>query len=532
MTAPFPAMLFAGETGRRTWHGGSVRTVSRDERFLIISDSSTEGVSKEVAYLDAIQAIVGPYGQALVDLYFRIVHPSFPVLHKKVFYEKYSKSHREFSPPLLAGLYIHALQWWEYGRDLPTSSKPDASKLRAIATESLQGVLLRPKLSTVQACLLLAHSPGAMSPALHAQTLAAAHDTGLQLDCSNWSIPTWEKGVRKRLAWAVYGQDKWGALVTGRPSLIHAADWTVCPLTDADFPERADDEDEEDGSAEVEQGRELCKEFATLSCLLSDILHRFYSARARLSLASEPPGTLIEAFTNLLYKLRSWYSKLSESLSLGNLQARKLCSVGYLHLAYWAAQVTLHRALLQVAPQVGLSGEASWQQFRQSALATFDSATAMVNALRQEHLQSFWYFASSQNLALIGAFGCELWASASCDEERLVVKKALNDYKWALRISAKAADFMRPSVEAVGVMLQALEETEADRNARSRETASDGPQWSAADEVTAYEDASSLPTFSPLGFDMDLLSSHHSYSGIFDADFNFHNDTRGDIVAK
>ena len=64
--------------------------------------------------LDAIERIVAPHGQSLINFYFRIVHPSFPILHKKVFLEKYSRTHREFSPPLLAAVYILTLHWWSY----------------------------------------------------------------------------------------------------------------------------------------------------------------------------------------------------------------------------------------------------------------------------------------------------------------------------------------------------------------------------------------------------------------------------------
>jgi hypothetical protein len=79
--------------------GGTLRRVSSSEAFLLLPDPGTQGYSDELDDLDAIEAIVRPHGRALVDMYFRIVFPSFPIIHKEVYLEKYSRSYREFSPP-------------------------------------------------------------------------------------------------------------------------------------------------------------------------------------------------------------------------------------------------------------------------------------------------------------------------------------------------------------------------------------------------------------------------------------------------
>jgi hypothetical protein len=78
---------------------GTLRRVSSTEAFLLLPDPGTQGFYDELADLDAIEAIVRPHGRALVDMYFRIVFPSFPIIHKEVYLEKYSRSYREFSPP-------------------------------------------------------------------------------------------------------------------------------------------------------------------------------------------------------------------------------------------------------------------------------------------------------------------------------------------------------------------------------------------------------------------------------------------------
>jgi hypothetical protein len=250
----------------------TLRKVNNTDAFILSPDEGTRNHEDEIMDLDAIEMIVAPHGQALVHLYFRIVHPSFPILHKKVFLEKYQRTHREFSPPLLAAVYILALNWWSYSSELALLPKPDVPELEKMAFKTMNDIIHRPKLSTIQAGLLLLQRPEGDSWALTTQLVGLGQDLGLHLDCSNWRIPTWERGLRKRLAWALFVQDKWGSLVHGRPSHIPTTDWAVKPLSESDFPESAADEDDEDGSTEVEKGRTLFCEMITLTEILAIIL--------------------------------------------------------------------------------------------------------------------------------------------------------------------------------------------------------------------------------------------------------------------
>lgn len=72
-----------------------------------------------------------------------------------------------------------------------------------------------------------------------------------------------------------------------------------------------------------------------------------------------------------------------------------------------------------------------------------------VNRLRPEHLQSFWYFSSKVNFALIGTFGSLLWATSPSKQEADFYKARLSEYRWTLRVSSRGADFME---FAVGVL--------------------------------------------------------------------------------
>jgi hypothetical protein len=200
---------------------GTLRRVSSTAAFLLFSDTGTQVYSDELEVLDAIEAIIKPHGKALVDMYFRIVFPSFPILHK-VYLEKYNRSYREFAPPLLASVYLLALHYWSYDEELSKSTKPDLIRLERLARKALQDTIHRLKVSTVQAGLLSLQHADTDTAELTAQLVNVAHGLGLHLDVSAWNIPQWEKGLRKRLGWALFMQDKWSSLRSGRVSLINS----------------------------------------------------------------------------------------------------------------------------------------------------------------------------------------------------------------------------------------------------------------------------------------------------------------------
>ncbi|KIH87023.1 hypothetical protein SPBR_05370 [Sporothrix brasiliensis 5110] len=89
--------------------------VAEGVTFLARLDSAGGGES-ENSDAEAVQRLVRPHETGLVDLYFRIVHPSHPILHKGVFLERYRRMDRViFLPvPLLAAVYLLAMDWWDY----------------------------------------------------------------------------------------------------------------------------------------------------------------------------------------------------------------------------------------------------------------------------------------------------------------------------------------------------------------------------------------------------------------------------------
>jgi hypothetical protein len=143
---------------------------------------------------------------------------------------------------------------------------------------------------------------------------------------------------------------------------------------------------------------------------------------------------------------------------------------GYLHLAYHAAEVTLYRCVIRsLSPPRSIP---SLHHFCRSAAKTqFVSAVDFVYRLRPEHLQSFWYFASKVNLAIIGSFGCLLWATAEGKEEAEFYKSRLNEYKWTLRVRSKGVEFMGFAMEIIDASMTLLTVQAKNSNSRPPENA-------------------------------------------------------------
>ncbi len=432
---------------------GTLRKVSDVDTFLMLPDSNTPGHEHIIEDADAIENIVAPHGPALLELYFRIIHPNFPILQKTVFYEKYNRSYREFSPPILAAVYILAINWWDHNEELAPLPRPDLGELERLARVTLADAMYRPKLSTVQAGLLLSQRPEGDQWAPTAQLVAIAQELGLHLDCTNWKIPPWERGLRKRLAWALYMQDKWGSLVHGRPSHIFASNWAVQPLSLNDFADVDYDESDSEESAEYERGQLLFSQMIALSQILAEVLDTFYTLQAMATVtAAGAQGTqlVLQLAKPVQLKLKDWFAALPSCLrmdSSGASNPNKLSSIGFLHLAYFATEITLHRRIIRslTPTSTSISNSSSKPVLdpyilhicRSAAKTRLISAMDFVNRLTTSHLRSFWYFASKTNFALIGTFGSLLWATAPGREEADWYRRRLGEYRWTLGVSCK-----------------------------------------------------------------------------------------------
>jgi hypothetical protein len=447
----------SGPLERLKW---PARRLNDRSMFLICPDDGVASESQRIADCDAIEASVSPMGSSLVQLYFKVVHPSFPILHKGVFLAKHGVSHRLFSPPLLAAVYLIALDYHMYdsslGEELVNAGEESGQAvLEAVAERTMADDFKRPKLSTLEAGLLLLQRcrvrPETSNWMFSVQMIALAQGLGLHVDCQDWAIPEWEKGLRKRLAWALYLQDRWGAMIHGRPPMLSDDDWDLQMCTQADFPEPPSDEHTgPDANLYFYAGEAIFIRHTQLAQILTEVMRNFYT-----SAATKPGGTLdqvgavaaTELAKPLMLQLRQWHADLPEQLRLENAQPRKLSANGSLHIAYVAVEVALHRALVRLLnpstpPQLT-------QAVRLAARNRVQSAISLLESLQPEHTGAFWGAASAYQVGVVGSLACLLWATAEDQEEMQWCAKKVEDLRWVLRVRSKASVFMKEALKLI-----------------------------------------------------------------------------------
>jgi len=341
LTSPFDSTLIGlsqfDSRNESILNIGTLRKVNDHETFIMYDDEDVQDYGDDAEAFDAIEQIISPYGPALIELYFQIVHPSFPIIQKRVFLERFRDGERNFTPALLAGMYILALNWWSHDPKLAIKPRPEAGQLETIASKSLSATMQRPKLSTVQAGLLLLQLPEADSWSLTTQLVAIGQELGLHLDCSNWEIPLWERELRKRIAWALYMQDKWSSLIHGRPSHIFGANWAVQPMSVGDTvseesqgnPNAAFETEEE--REEIEKGRILFSQMISLTSIMAEIMDTFYTQTAISDFANAGRNStrlILDRAKPVQIKLKEWFAKLPAVVRMDNIVTKKLSSTG------------------------------------------------------------------------------------------------------------------------------------------------------------------------------------------------------------
>lgn len=287
--------------------------------------------------LNAIEAIVAPFGPVLIDLYVKLVHPSFPVLEAREFATRHRQSPPDVEPALLAAVYLLGLNWWRSDDRLRGRPMPDVGSLETLAFRSLEWAMQRPDLAAVQAGLLLLQRSDGETWAMTARIIAVGQDLGLHLDPSAWDeMPSWERGLRKRVAWALFMQDKWGALVHGRPSHLPRANWAVGTLVDDDFepdpPPPAPSEGPDAGTnAEEEPSGLLFGRMVALTVILSEVLDTFYTLQAMHEIAhAGKDGTriVLDRAKPVQIKLKEWFARLPPCLRMDRARAKTFSSLG------------------------------------------------------------------------------------------------------------------------------------------------------------------------------------------------------------
>jgi len=197
---------------------------------------------------DAIEAHVGRHGGALLRLYCRFVHPILPILSKVGILISYSTDKFSIPASLRGAIYGLACAFWSQDPSLKYVPAISQAELFEHTHTALNRELDSPKLSTLQACLLVLHEqPDAggttESPRIWAyacQATACAQSLGLRQEPTLWKLPMWEKRLRRKLWWATYAADIWTSICHGNTPHIAPGSYDT---SDLDMGDLATDED-------------------------------------------------------------------------------------------------------------------------------------------------------------------------------------------------------------------------------------------------------------------------------------------------
>ncbi|RDW58574.1 fungal specific transcription factor domain-containing protein [Aspergillus mulundensis] len=312
--------------------------------YLVTDDALCEAASTRGARqypsprqeLDALVPV--EHGQRLLSLFLSHVWPSLPIVSTFIASEEI----RSIPVHLMAALYASALPFAKFDDSLSivyAYQPAPTSQLWRLTLDLVQEEMHRPHLSVLQAGLLYLHRPSetsqeaavADSPFVWSfvgMMVGLAMTLGLQLECRPMGMPLWERRLRRRLWWAIYSEDKWRALLGGRPPYINEYEWDVTDIDEDDFE-----------AAPSERFILVVK----LARIADEIQSSLYSLRAAQRLSSNFAQSL-QISRILLRKLQEWFSLVPLSTADGSRSPDLPSSV---HFAYLLLEVFVFRALLR-----------------------------------------------------------------------------------------------------------------------------------------------------------------------------------------
>lgn len=426
-----------------------------------------------VLEINQIQDLVGNLGPKLMDVFLRHVLPCYPMLYKTTLMDKFNRTIFELCPSILAIIYTFAINWWSYDKELSSKTiNLSRDAMQRLAERYLAREIPKPTLSTVQAGLLILqqrifydhHQGHDDSWVLLSQTVSCSYEIGLHLDSTPWDIPRWEVSLRKRVAWSLYIQDKWGALTTGRPSLINdEQEWTVPDVSlNNDFVDMFSDEYKSANTDAVNPftGAVLFVELIKLTKILSKILSSLHSAK-KVTHRVDPNDSAaitqkifeeLEIVKKFHVSLKDWFQNVPSRLRMDSPRSKKgeLSANCNIHLSFYAVEIALFRPLIKL---LAVTNKNEFLEIKRNifshAFELFSHASESIRDLTIHHLQTFWYSFATANLATIATFGFLLFITAETDNQKQVCLDKIAEYRWSLALFSNAAPFFKPAIDRI-----------------------------------------------------------------------------------
>lgn len=421
--------------------------------FVEILDSYTTNAARDSLSARLRETVSPADVDFLVRSFFEVVHPVFPILDQHAFRLAFDRSSIE--PLLLVAVCVVARAWLMTIHRM--TREVNLSSIEFMLWDHLRTSLDRPSIATLQAILLLLQCPNHTYQQFSSQLMLAAFDLGIHHDCSQWMIESKEKRSRRRLAWALYAQDKWNALLHGRAALMTEANWMVEELTEDDFEALPDTDDKQ--KAIRSHCASVFMQLIVLSQLLADTLQTFYTLSAEHEVRTSSENGLrivLERAKPIQIKLKDWFSRLPASLKMDAAEDDQAYCNGILHLAYFATEIALHRCIIRAGAAPGTDSYVV-HICRSAAKTRLISAMDFVNRLRSLHFKSSWPLASVSNFSLISSFGVLLRATAPTREEAAFYAARLEEYRWTLAVSSRSADFLDFSIRQLDISTELLQ---------------------------------------------------------------------------
>ncbi|KAJ9646860.1 hypothetical protein H2204_000552 [Knufia peltigerae] len=380
-----------------------------------------------------IESVVEPYGPDLVRLYFKHVHTVNCVVSKVRFLRAYKEDRLSIPASLRGAIYGMGGVFWNQDPVLKTVTRNfEQYELFQAAQASLERELEAPNLWRTQACLLMIHEKAANNTTfetprlwtLSGRAVSCAQMVGLHRDPSDWNIAPWEKSLRKKLWWSTYVTDMWTSVSHGNPPHIYRASYTTAELNmndlqvDEDVPEDLADMVDETSTLFDASTAARFLEMVKLTQILHTVLETSFfdeSYRDMMINPSEQETKLVD----IQRRLQSWHSLVPHCVTMGyNSSTHSFQNNGPLHLAYFAVQIILFRALMTPASMVAkYSPKSSLQRYFGAAMGQVGVFLAFMDGLTPEDLRAFWGRHGRSQLILIGNFLIYLFLLSSNPEQ-------------------------------------------------------------------------------------------------------------------
>ncbi|KIW11346.1 hypothetical protein PV08_10646 [Exophiala spinifera] len=415
-------------------HPGSCESGTPPVHFFILRDwfmPYDNQIKDEASRV--IESTVEPYGPDLVRLYFKHVHPVNCVVSKVRFLRAYKEDKLSIPASLRGAIYAMGGAFWNQDPVLRTVPRNfEQYELFQAAQASLERELEAPNLWRTQACLLMIHERAANNTTfetprlwtLSARAVSCAQMVGLHRDPSEWNIAPWEKSLRRKLWWSTYVTDMWTSVSHGNPPHIYRASYTTSDLSmddlrvDEDVPEDLADMVDESSSCFDASTAARFLEMVKLTQLLHTILETsFYDESYRNTMLN--PAVQEIKLVDIQTRLESWHSLIPHCVTMGyNSSIRSFRNNGPLHLAYFAVQIILFRALMTPASMTAkYSPKSSLQRYFGAAMDQVEVFLAFMDGITAESLRAFWGRHGRSQLILIGNFLIYLFLLSSNPEQ-------------------------------------------------------------------------------------------------------------------